>query len=63
MAIPARHERLINTVAPKAHFQAERLMFIFLRFQAHGNNPQSPLIRRAGRGPILKINGRRDRGG
>src|SRR5262245_22634053 len=33
MAIPARHERLINTVAPKAHFQAERMAFIFLRFR------------------------------
>jgi hypothetical protein len=38
MAIPARHECLINTVAPKAYFQVERLMFIFLRFQAQGNN-------------------------
>src|SRR5262245_40716080 len=33
MANPARHERLINTVAPKTHFQAERLAFIFLRFR------------------------------
>src|SRR5262245_17591342 len=37
MAIPARHERLINTVAPKSHFQAERLVFIFLRFQVLSN--------------------------
>jgi len=37
MATPARHERLINTVAPKAHFQAERLVFNFLHFQVHGN--------------------------